>query len=276
MDLSGVIASITGNQSRQRNDYYDADGFLVCGKCGTRKEIYLPFLDQKVPVMCHCRQEQLLAEEAAEREKRKLLKIEDNKNRSMMNSRYADLRFGNFTVNEYNAKPMAICKRYAEKFSDFAVRNYGILMWGDVGTGKSHTAACIANYLLDQGYSVLMASIAELLRIMSMGDAESQALMHRIDSDDLVIFDDLGTERKTDYGLERLYDLIDGRYRSKRPMIVTTNQTFVSMKEEVDPRYARINDRIFEVCYPVQFVGPSWRKKIFNDKFKAFMEIVDE
>ena len=53
---------------------------------------------------------------------------------------------------------------------------------------------------------------------------------------------------------------MDSRYRSNRPMLVTTNLTFDDMLDEEDMRYSRIYDRLFEVCYPIQWTGYSWRK----------------
>lgn len=51
-------------------------------------------------------------------------------------------------------------------------------------------------------------------------------------------------------------------------MLLTTNLTIDEMKREIDRRYSRIYDRIFEVCYPMQFAGPSWRKKAANQRFR--------
>ena len=81
-----------------------------------------------------------------------------------------------------------------------------------------------------------------------------------------LLFDDLGAERSTDYALERVYDIVDERTRKKKPMIITTNLTLDEMKVETDIRYQRIYDRIFPVCYPINFTGPSWRKtSAFNN-----------
>ena len=74
---------------------------------------------------------------------------------------------------------------------------------------------------------------------------------------------------------EELYDIIDTRYRSKKPMILTTNMTMADMLNEDDIRYTRIYDRIFEMCVPIPFEGYSWRKAEAArraDRMKAFME----
>jgi DNA replication protein DnaC len=89
-----------------------------------------------------------------------------------------------------------------------------------------------------------------------------------------VIFDDLGVERGTDYALEKVYDIIDSRYRRRLPMLLTTNRSVEEMKQEVDRRYTRIYDRIFEVCYPMQFVGQSWRKKEASQRFREMEKLL--
>ena len=59
-------------------------------------------------------------------------------------------------------------------------------------------------------------------------------------------------------------------------MLLTTNLTIDEMKEETDRRYSRIYDRIFEVCYPMQFTGKSWRKKTANQRFQEMEALLSE
>ena len=76
--------------------------------------------------------------------------------------------------------------------------------------------------------------------------------------------------------MEQMFTVIDSRYRSKKPMLLTTNLTIDEMKQETDRRYSRIYDRIFEVCYPMQFAGQSWRKKAANQRFKEMEALLGE
>ena len=68
---------------------------------------------------------------------------------------------------------------------------------------------------------------------------------------------------------------MDSRYRAKRPVILTTNLGIDERKETLDIRYSRIYDRIFEMCYPMQFKGQSWRKveaAYRFDEMRKFLE----
>ena len=91
----------------------------------------------------------------------------------------------------------------------------------------------------------------------------------------LLIIDDLGAERSTDFALEKVYNIIDSRYRAGLPMILTTNLTLKEMKEATDIRYSRIYDRIFEVCYPMEFTGPSWRKVEASRRFEEMRQFLE-
>ena len=77
---------------------------------------------------------------------------------------------------------------------------------------------------------------------------------------DLLILDDLGAERNTSFGKERVFDVVDKRLLTGKPMIVTTNIPLSVMKQAVDLDDRRIFDRILEVCVPVMFGGDSFRK----------------
>lgn len=93
---------------------------------------------------------------------------------------------------------------------------------------------------------------------------------------DSFIFETWGPERGTDYAMEKVYNIIDSRYRKGLPMILTTNLSLDEMKREVDVRYSRIYDRIFENCYPMQFTGPSWRKTEASRRFKDMEKLLEE
>lgn len=93
---------------------------------------------------------------------------------------------------------------------------------------------------------------------------------------DSFIFDDLGPSGVQIMHMENVYNIIDSRYRKGLPMILTTNLSLDEMKREVDVRYSRIYDRIFENCYPMQFTGPSWRKTEASRRFKDMEKLLEE
>ena len=91
----------------------------------------------------------------------------------------------------------------------------------------------------------------------------------------LLITDDLGAERSTDFTLEKVYNIIDSRYSAGLPMILTTNLDLTEMQQCKDIRYQRIYERILEVCYPVKFEGKSRRKCEAKDRFAEMRELLE-
>ena len=75
------------------------------------------------------------------------------------------------------------------------------------------------------------------------------------------IIDDLGVERSTEYAMEQMFFVIDSRYRSRRPMIITTNLKLSELKNPPDLVHARIYDRILERCAPILFDGKNFREE---------------
>lgn len=264
-------------------DYTDEEGFVCCGKCHTRRQTEITMPDPhggeprlvKVPVSCKCRKEEEDRRKKREEEERELQVIQGLRGQSLMDERLSDAAFASFVETEKNKRNLKLCRRYAEKFDDMYANNQGLLFYGGVGTGKTFAAACIANYLLSRRVPVVMTSFVKLLETMQGFKEEEEKLIAKLNRAKLLIIDDLGAERSTDYALEKVYNIVDSRYRAKKPLILTTNLSMDEMKDTADLRYGRIYDRIFELCYPMQFVGPSWRRREatrrFND-MKALLE----
>ncbi|GHV26805.1 hypothetical protein FACS18948_3170 [Clostridia bacterium] len=163
---------------------------------------------------------------------------------------------------------LAICVRYVERFAELLRNGQGLLLWGPPGTGKTFAAGCIANALLESGNTVATTSVSDLMILR--GKESEEGFVGLIGNVRLMVLDDLGAERSSDYGKERLYSAIDTRYRSGKPLIVTTNLSLPQMIERKDIADARIYDRILEKCYPVSFEGLPERRKIGAvDNFKA-------
>ena len=274
-----VLASIADSAGSLPDDYIGSDGLLYCGQCNTRKEREIIWFDgkpKKVPVMCKCRaEEERLKKEQMQMEE-EMRSIQRAKVSSMMDDTFRTACFANYQIRNGNERHLKVAKKYCIEFSKMYERNQGLLFWGTVGTGKSYTAACIANYLLEANTSVVMTSFVRILQEMQGFDRErEETFTNKLNSVKLLIIDDLGAERSTDYALEKVYGIIDNRYRAKKPLILTTNLTLRQMQEATDIRYARIYDRIFEMCYPMEFSGVSWRKREAAQRYEETRKILE-
>lgn len=271
----------------ERKEIVGSDGFLYCSICGepVEKEIDMPLLDgtgrkgkKKVHFMCRCRQEEKEAYERRLRFREEQRDIDILRQLSLMDARLKRASFDDYKVTDENKKIFDLAKRYVEDFDAIFYKGkdilQGILFWGGVGTGKSYTAAAIANGLLDRMQPVVMTSFIKLIEELSGFDSDTGSYMARLNQAKLLIIDDLGAERGTDFALEKVYDIVDSRYRSRKPIILTTNLDLPHIKSCDDIRYSRIYDRIFEMCYPVKMDGLSWRKKSAAAQFAETKKIL--
>ncbi|WP_317396894.1 ATP-binding protein [Anaerotruncus colihominis] len=283
--MKTVAANGLRNQTRNDGDYEDESGILICGKCGEPRQRFMLFDDPtdddpehkselKVVTMCRCEREEEERERRKEEAAKDMEKIQRLRNASLLDEKLRGATFDAFKVTKYNERNLKLCRRYAMKFDQMVEKDQGLIFWGSVGTGKSFAAACIANYLLDRKVPVVMTSFVKLLEVFQSGRDEETSILNRLGYAKLVIFDDLGAERGTDFALEKVYNIVDSRYRKNLPMILTTNLTIEEMKSEVDMRYRRIYDRVFETCYPMQFTGPSWRMKEASRRYKDMEELL--
>lgn len=286
--LGGLMAQAQRAGQPENGDYYDSEGFLVCGKCHTRRqvEVNMPGLKAvpfdpkkkvrvKMPVSCRCRAERRYQEEQMLQQDKDMRAMEALKRQSLMDERLRDVSFDSFRKTNDNAYNLKLCLRYANHFDEMLAKNQGLLFYGGVGTGKTFAAACIANQLLNQRIPVIMTSFVKLLESMQGFSEDDSMLIARLNRAKLLIIDDLGAERSTDYALEKVYDIVDSRYRAKLPIILTTNLSMTELKESTDIRYTRIYDRIFEMCYPMQFKGQSWRKVEAARRFDAMKNFLE-
>jgi len=279
--IAGFIDMCNAAHQPNEKDYIGDDGFWHCGICKEAKERLYAVNNGDITITkrmyrsCRCERERNRAKQEAEQKAEASKRIEGLRRASLMDAKFYEARFENHHETPYNAENMRLCRKYVDRFDEMLKIHQGLLFYGNVGTGKSFAAACIANALMDKGIPAVMTSFVKLL---DMADRREDEILRRLESCKVVIFDDLGAERGTDYALERVFDIVDSRDRSNLPMIVTTNLTLKEMHEEVRERQARIYDRILGNCFPVQWTGPSWRKVQAKDRFSRLKSIlgVDE
>ncbi len=143
------------------------------------------------------------------------------------------------------------CRAYADKFHE---NSPSLFFIGKTGLGKTFLSACIANELIQKGYSVIFASLLKLLRQIEdehFGRATGQTL-DIIENADLVILDDLGSEFQTSFTDSVIYEIINERINLGRPTIISTNLT----NDEYNAKYnERIVSRLTGCFMPIMFVG---------------------
>lgn len=279
--INGIVETAIKKNPPENGDYIGDDGLLYCGKCHTARQFKMKWMDDEnhlFPVQCKCRQEEARRQKELEEKRKEIACIASLKKNSLMDKKFETSTFTDIVVTPENQKQIKLARRYVDKFSELYEKNQGLLFYGDVGTGKTHIACCIGNALMEKLVSVFATSFVKILQ-KSKGfksTDDEDAYIAKMNSARLLILDDLGAERGTDYALEIVYNIIDTRYRSGKPMIVTTNLTMNEMQEENDIRLCRIYDRIFEVCFPVEFRGKSLRMKKAAKRYDDMAKLMED
>ena len=224
-----------------------------------------------VPCLCRCRADELAAEEQQRKAEKQRERIRLNRRASFLES---DMQHWNFAADDgADARIMRAAKSYVANFTQFREQGKGLLLYGGVGTGKTFAAACIANALIDTGRTCLMTNFARVLNTL-WSIEEKQAYIDSFNQFDLLVLDDLGAERRSEYAQEQVFNVIDGRYRSGLPLIITTNLGIDKIKKPDTIGNARIYDRVLEMCHPIELSGQSRRRKKVAEEFKSMNELL--
>lgn len=165
-------------------------------------------------------------------------------------------RFINKTLENFRARDkvrkllVSNAQAFVKGFNVNAEYPQGLLLTGHVGCGKTHLAVAILRGVIEKGYSGLYYNSPDLLRdIRASFDRASEVseedLLEEVTSTDLLVFDDIGAERMSEFVLDRFYLIINERYEAAKPVIVTTNLTLEQLEEHFG---ARIVSRLAEMC----------------------------
>ena len=236
---------------------YEKDGILFCGICNTAKQIKISFAGMQRTVFCDCKCQSEEYNKVCEQLKKE--KIDTARTEYLPLHEMHSWRFEN--ADNSNKSKMDIAKKYVCNWNTMYKDNIGLMLFGDVGTGKTYISACIANALIDLGEKVLFTDFSTIINnMMDFSTGNNNDYLNSLQKYSLLIIDDLGVERTTDTALQYVEDVINSRYKTKMPIIVTTNKTVTETKSETKIKFQRIYSRILGMTVPLEVSGGDKRK----------------
>ncbi len=216
-------------------------------------------------------EQQRIEQEEFERKQVELNKIKKVFKNSNMTKRGKKRTFEKFEINKANRKAFEIAKKYADEWEKFKAEGTGLIFIGKYGTGKTHLAFSIANQLLNKGIPVVFETLINLMEKLKLGYGKEAELgyyevIKLYCECDLLIIDDLGKEKLSEWVLEKLFQIINTRYENMLPIVITTNYS----EDEIIKRLSFNNDgiaaeslvsRLNEVCLEVNMNFSDYRKR---------------
>lgn len=259
-------------KANSTNTHFNEKGEHICPHCNRIiPKIKLECLGRKYEVqpVCSCESGKELQEiqkltDAHPRHHFKQFSLES------LGERFKDSTFDKFIVRDGSTKTLEVAKDYAEHFEEWGEES--LLIWGTYGNGKSHLAGAIANYLNSKNKLVIFQSVPDLLEKIRRtfnknNDSSESDILNYLSECHLLILDDIGAEKVTDWVQDVLFRIIDGRYRNKKPILYTSNLKPSLLSEKIGER---IYDRINETNLIIENKANSFRKEKAKKRYEDY------
>ena len=271
-------------KNKKPNDFMK-DGLLYCGDCKTPKSALRATSDgvqHLVGAPCDCVRKK--EQEAVDRELELARIAAESKFKAnfMGEEVLSNCFFDKWKIlkdSPQNSNAGILLKKrlmaYVAHFDEIVRMRRGLYLYGNIGVGKTYAAACIANELSRKGYRCIVTNFNRIVNSVWARE-HRQEILDDLNSYDLLVIDDLGTEFDSKFMQSLVYEIIDNRYRMGLPLVITSNISYNSLEKTKSEYLKRAYSRIMEMCHPIEVTGINRRKFLAEDKIARFNKFLDE
>ena len=254
----------------REDEYVGKDGELHCNYCkGLRSHTYK---GRRMRCICHCQEWKRDMRELERNDKAKYDAIQQIIKASLVATEYQTASFDTTDTGRSESfdKAFDLCKRYCESLDLVEKHGQGLYLYGSLGCGKTHLAACMANAIIKQCKTVLFTNFFKIMSLVRekkrKGGKESDVL-DRLTVVDFLFIDDLGAERVSANGedtwvQEYIFNILNDRLSNRKPTIFTSNYGLKELRDEKGLQ-PRICDRIARMVSwaNVKIEAPNYRRE---------------
>lgn len=181
--------------------------------------------------------------------------------------RYDGFHFGNYKPQNQS---QTVALKSAMGFAmEYPAVDRGLLLMGSVGVGKTHLAVSILKGLTERGFSCLFYEFSSLLKEIQDSynpntETSELSVLAPVLNTDILVLDELGASKPTDWVRDTLALIINSRYNEKKFTVFTTNylDDRPNQREETleDRVGVRVRSRLYEMCKTIEMDGKDFRK----------------
>ena len=184
-----------------------------------------------------------------------------------LGKRQLNSTFKNYKITDKNKNAYENAKKYTNKLIN-GETNMGLFITVTYGVGKTYLASCIANETIKNNITVIFGTLIQLLDFIkdtykdyNTSDKEYLDLYSSID---LLIIDDLGKEKPTEWVLEKLFLIVNNRYNNYLPIVITTNYNRNQLRERLcaNKNYSIVDSiisRLYGMCAGIELIDKDYR-----------------